>query len=123
MHRLGYVAEEELRVLYHRAAAVLYLSLYEGFGLPALEAMAAGAPTVVAAGSALPEVVGEAAMIAPPGNSFAITIALDRLRMEPELTEYMRVAGPARARLFPWEAAARKYLALYGFSPGMELDR
>ena len=82
--------------------------------MPALEALAAGAPTIVADGSSLAEVVGTAALIVPPRDPEAVAEALDRVRSDPGMVTRLRTAGPARARRFTWEEAARRYLRLYG---------
>ncbi len=112
---LGHVDEPTLRSLYRAASGVLYLSRYEGFGLPALEALASGAPTIATDGSALPEVVGSAALLVPERDPESVAAALDRLQGDCALTERLRLEGPPRARRFDWRAAARRYLGLYGF--------
>jgi glycosyltransferase involved in cell wall biosynthesis len=107
---LGEVRDDELARLYRGARAVAYVSLYEGFGLPVLEAMACGAPVVAARNGALEEVSGGAAVLVDPLDPDAIAAglneAIDR-RVE------LRPLGIARARAFDWAKVARKTVALY----------
>lgn len=109
---LGQVSETELRALYAGAAAFAYPSLYEGFGLPVLEAMAAGAPVITSSVSSLPEVVGDAALLVDPTDTDSITDALSRLLGDSQLADELRRKGHGRARLFSWERTARETLAL-----------
>jgi len=109
---LGHVTDEELRALYAGATAFAYPSLYEGFGLPPLEAMAAGAPVLTSNVSSLPEVVGDAALLVDPLDAAAIGAALTRLLTEPELVADLRERGRARAATFSWERTARETLAV-----------
>jgi glycosyltransferase involved in cell wall biosynthesis len=109
---LGRVSEDELRALYAGASAFAYPSLYEGFGLPILEAMAAGAPVLTSNVSSLPEVAGDAALLVDPTDVDAIGTALTRLLAHPALAEDLRARGRARAALFSWERTARETLAL-----------
>jgi glycosyltransferase involved in cell wall biosynthesis len=109
---LGYVADEDLPALYSGALACVLPSLYEGFGLPALEAMACGTPVVAANNSALPEVVGPAGLLVDPRDASGLAEALRRLATEPDLHEQLARAGPARAATFTWERAARETLAV-----------
>ncbi|HEV7493846.1 glycosyltransferase family 1 protein [Baekduia sp.] len=109
---LGRVSEDELRALYAGASAFAYPSLYEGFGLPILEAMAAGAPVVTSNVSSLPEVAGNAALLVDPTDITAIASALARLLSDPALANDLRTRGHARAALFSWERTARETLAL-----------
>ncbi len=109
---LGRVSEDELRALYAGASAFAYPSLYEGFGLPILEAMAAGAPVVTSNVSSLPEVAGDAALLVDPHDPAAIGAALTRLLGDPALTDDLRGRGRARAAAFSWERTARETLAL-----------
>jgi glycosyltransferase involved in cell wall biosynthesis len=109
---LGYVSDADLPALYSGALAVVLPSLYEGFGLPALEAMACGAPVVAANSSALPEVVGSAGLLVDPRDASGLAEALRRLATEPGLREQLARAGPARAATFTWERAARETLAV-----------
>ena len=109
---LGRVSEDELRALYAGASVFAYPSLYEGFGLPVLEAMSAGAPVVTSNVSSLPEVAGDAALLVDPTDVDAIGAALTRLLSDPALADDLRVRGRTRAASFSWERAARETLAL-----------
>jgi glycosyltransferase involved in cell wall biosynthesis len=106
-------ADADLPPLFDGATAFAYPSLYEGFGLPPLEALARGVPTVVADTSSLPEVVGDAALLHPPGDHEALASALLRLVEDEALRADLRVRGPAQAAHFTWERAARQTLAVY----------
>ena len=84
----------------------MYPSLEEGFGLPALEALACGAPLVTTTGSAMEEVVGDAALLVPPGDADALAAALAaRARRRAELADRLRAAGPPQAAPYTWEAS------------------
>lgn len=107
------VPDRHLPALYSAAAAFAYPSLYEGFGLPPLEAMACGAPTVVADSSSLPEVVGDAALLHPPTDHDALADALLRLLEDDTLRATLRQRGPEQAARFRWAASARQTLAVY----------
>jgi glycosyltransferase involved in cell wall biosynthesis len=109
---LGYVKEEYLVPLYQEAAAVCYPSMNEGFGLPPLEAMAAGAPVVTSNVSSLPEVVGDAAIRVDPFSVEAIAHGMAQA-LEPGRGRELREAGRARARTFTWERTAAMTLAVY----------
>lgn len=102
----GYVADHELPVLYSGALALVYPSLYEGFGLPALEAMSCGAPVITYALSSLPEVVGDAALLADPGSAADLAAALQKVAAEPGFRSELRDRGLERARHFSWESTA-----------------
>ena len=108
----GRVDEPALRALYAGATAFVYPSLYEGFGLPPLEAMAAGCPVITSDRSSLPEVVGDAALLVDPTDTQAIAEAIRRLIGDAELADTLRQRGRARAATFSWEATARETLAL-----------
>jgi glycosyltransferase involved in cell wall biosynthesis len=110
---LGYVQEADLRVLYSAAKLFVYPSIYEGFGLPPLEAMACGAPVITSTTSALPEVVGDAALLIDPHNSEALCQAMQRVLRDADLRVRMRQQSLARAKLFSWERAAEETLAVY----------
>ncbi len=113
VHFPGFVPDEDLPTLYSLADAFAFPSLYEGFGIPPLEALACGTPTVVGDNSSLPEVVGDAALRIPAEDVAALAEALDRLLHDEEWRAYARAAGPAQAQQFTWEAAAQKLLAAY----------
>jgi glycosyltransferase involved in cell wall biosynthesis len=110
---LGYAQEADLRVLYSAAKLFVYPSMYEGFGLPPLEAMACGAPVITSNTSALPEVVGDAALLIDPHNSEALCQAMQTVLCHDELRLRMRQQSFARAGLFSWEQTAEKTLAVY----------
>ncbi|CCF83155.1 Glycosyltransferase [Nitrolancea hollandica Lb] len=109
----GYVADEDLPALYSGAAAFAFPSLYEGFGLPPLEAMACGTPVVTSNRSSLPEVVGTAGLTVEPSDVRGFASALERLLTDAALHEACRERGLARASRFTWDAAAAEYLDLY----------
>jgi glycosyltransferase involved in cell wall biosynthesis len=107
---LGEVGDDELARLYRGAKAVAYVSLYEGFGLPVLEAMACGAPVVAGQNGALPEVAGGAAVLVDPLDPDAIAAGLNEAI---ERRDELRPLGLARARAFDWGKVARKTVAVY----------
>ena len=108
----GFVSDEELAALYAGCAVFAYPSLYEGFGLPVLEAMSAGAPVVTSSVSSLPEVAGDAALLVDPLDVGALCAALGRVLGDAALAARLRSAGRARAGSFSWERTARETLAL-----------
>lgn len=110
---LDFVDDNDLPALYNLAWAFLYPSIYEGFGLPALEALACGTPTLTANNSSLPEVVGDAAALTPAEDVGAIADGIARVAEDHALRDRLRAAGPERARLFSWESAARQVLNCY----------
>jgi glycosyltransferase involved in cell wall biosynthesis len=110
---LGEVAPPDLLGLYQGARLFAMPSLYEGFGLGALEALACGAPVLASNAGALPEVVGDAGLLLPPGDSAAWADALERVLGDPALEADLRQRGPAQAARFSWARAARETLAVY----------
>lgn len=106
----GYVPEEDLPALYSGAVALVFPSLYEGFGLPALEAMACGLPVIAANSSSLPEVVGEAGLLVDPLDVRAWARAMAQVLADPALRVALRQRGLRRARMFSWERCARETL-------------
>ena len=110
---LGFVPIDVLRIFYDQAKVFVFPSLYEGFGLPPLEAMALGTPVVTSNTSSLPEVVGNAAMRVNPENVFEIMRALHRVLVDQPLRERLKQRGYEQAAKFSWEASARRVLDLY----------
>jgi len=110
---IGYVPDEDLPAVMSGATLFLYPSLYEGFGLPPLEAMACGTPVVASNTSSLPEVVGDAALTVDPYDVEGLTKAMEQLLTDQELQNEMRTRGLARAKLFSWERTARETLKVY----------
>lgn len=104
---IGFVDEDDLAAVYSLADLFVYPSLYEGFGIPPLEAMACGTPVVVSNVSALPEVVGEAGLLVNPYDTGALAQTMARGLSDDALRATMRKAGCARAKMFRWEASAR----------------
>lgn len=109
----GYVSNSDLPAIYALAKCFVFPSLYEGFGLPPLEAMACGCPVVCSNSSSLPEVCGDAAILIPPTDASALTSALRRLLEDAALRDDLRTRGLQQAARFTWEEAARKTLEVY----------
>lgn len=109
----GYVSDEDLPVLYSAATAFVFPSLYEGFGLPPLEAMACGTPVLCSDASSLPEVVGDAALLFDPEEPEAIAEALRTIAKDAALRESLRAEGLRRAAEFSWDRAARETVEVY----------
>lgn len=105
---LGYVTKEELILLYNRATIFVYPSVYEGFGLPILEAMACGAPVISTNRSSIPEVAGDAACLLDPDEPEAFAQALIRLAQSKEEREKLSQSGIKRAKQFSWDICAKK---------------
>jgi glycosyltransferase involved in cell wall biosynthesis len=108
----GYVADEEVPALLGGALAFVYPSLYEGFGMPALEAMACGTPVLTSNSSSLPEVTGEAALLVNPQDTAAMASALARLATDDGLRAELRERGLRRAASFTWERCAGETLGV-----------
>lgn len=104
------VDDRALRALYRRCAAFAFPSRYEGFGLPVLEALGCGAAVVAGSTSSLPEVAGDAARLVDPADPSALAGALAAVLTDPALARSLRARGPARARLFSWDAVADRVL-------------
>jgi glycosyltransferase involved in cell wall biosynthesis len=110
---LGYLPDETLAILYRLAAVFAFPSLYEGFGLPPLEAMASGTPVVTSNVSSLPEVAGDAAVLVDPTDTGAIVEGLRRVLTDPALAAELRAKGLERAREFSWERSVSRTCAVY----------
>jgi glycosyltransferase involved in cell wall biosynthesis len=107
---LGFAPEEDLPMLYSGSSSFVFPSLYEGFGLPLVEAMACGVPIVASDASSIPEVVGDAALFVPPTQPEALAEAILRVRSDDDLRRTMTEKGLCRATCFCWEKAARQLL-------------
>jgi glycosyltransferase involved in cell wall biosynthesis len=110
---LGFVPIEVLRIFYDAAKIFVFPSLYEGFGLPPLEAMAHGTPVVTSNVSSLPEVVGNAAVLVNPENVFEIMRALHRVLLDRPLRERMKERSYQQATKFSWEKSVRRIMEAY----------
>jgi len=109
----GYLDDEDLPSVYRAAMVLVLPSIYEGFGLPALEAMACGTPVITSNTSSLPEVVGEAGIMVEPRDVHALAEAMELVLMDKHLRSELRARGLERARQFTWEKAARETLKAY----------
>ena len=110
---LGFIPIEVLRIFYDSAKIFVFPSLYEGFGLPPLEAMAHGTPVVTSNVSSLPEVVGNAAVLVNPENVFEIMRALHRVLIDKTLRDRMKERGYLQATKFSWDKSVRRVLDVY----------
>ena len=113
VRHLGYVPEDELPGLTAGARAFVYPSLYEGFGLPLAQAMAANVPAITSNVSSLPEIAGEGALLVDPRSAVEIRLALEKLLTSPSLQQQLRSAGRARAEQFRWKKCARQSLEFF----------
>lgn len=109
----GYIPSQELPLWYNAAKIFVYPSLYEGFGLPVLEAMACGTPVITSRASSLPEVAGDAAVLVDPLQREELAAAMEDLWYNEEEWQRYADAGQRRARQFKWELTARQTLAIY----------
>ncbi len=110
---LDFVAEDDLPTLYSGALAMVYPSLYEGFGVPIVEAQACGTPVITSSVSSLPEIAGAAALLVDPHDTADIAAALRRILTEPDLVAQLRAAGPRQAAQFTWAGTGLGILGLY----------
>ncbi len=113
---MGYLSDEELLSLYSSVDAFVYPSLYEGFGLPVLEAMAAGCPVIVSNASSLPEIVGDAATLVNPYSTHDIAQAIVTVLQDTDLKIRMSTKGVEQAKKFTWEGAANNFLNIFKVS-------
>jgi glycosyltransferase involved in cell wall biosynthesis len=109
----GYVPDEDLPLWYNAASVLAFPSLYEGFGMPAVEAMACGTPVVAADSSSLPEAVGEAGLLFDPQNVAELADRLTAVLHNPDLAATMRAKGLVQAQQFSWEKAGRETAVVY----------
>ncbi|HDN79560.1 MAG: glycosyltransferase family 1 protein [Chloroflexi bacterium] len=110
---LGFVPREKLLYLYNAALVLAHPAIYEGFGLPILEAMACGLPVIASNAASIPEVTGSAALLVDPEDEEALAAAIRRVLREPELASQLREKGLKRAASFSWERTARETLNVY----------
>ena len=109
----GFVPDQTLAALYRLAAVFVFPSLYEGFGLPPLEAMASGTPVITSNVSSLPEVVGDAAVLIDPYDPEAIADAMRRVLTDEALRQQLKERGQVRARQFSWDRSVRRVHEIY----------
>lgn len=113
VHLAGYVPRDCLRSLYEKALCLLFPSLYEGFGFPALEAMSCGTPVITSNTSSMPEVAGKAALLVDPYNVDALAEAIKKILKNGDLRNHLSLKGLERAKLFSWEHCARKTIGVF----------
>jgi len=110
---VGDIPQDALRVLYSQASVFAFPSLYEGFGMPILEAMACGTPVIASDTSSIPEVAGDAALLIDPHDEGALRASIRSILKDGNMRERMKVRGYSRVKLFSWEAGARYTLNIY----------
>jgi glycosyltransferase involved in cell wall biosynthesis len=110
----GYVKSHDLPALYSAARMFVFPSLWEGFGIPVVEAMACGTPVIASAVTSLPEVAGDAGLLVDPASVDEIAEAMVRVESSPDLRQTLVTRGLARARQFTWQNCARTTLDAYG---------
>ena len=110
---LGYIDKEDMSAVYSAASVFAYPSLYEGFGLPILEAFACGVPVITSNTSSMPEVAGDAAVLVDPADSAELAAALEGLLLDEGKRRELKARGLERAALFSWERCARETIAVY----------
>jgi len=108
-----HLSDEQLVSVLNHSVALVYPSIYEGFGLPPLEAMACGAPVIASDRASLPEVVGEAGILVDPNDTEAIARAMSHLLDAPDLRSHLSEKGVERAKRFTWKAAAERIAVIY----------
>ncbi len=113
IHFTGYVDAARLSFIYRNALCLLYLSLYEGFGFPILEAMTYGVPVLTSSVSSMPEVAGDAALLVNPYDVSALAKAMQEIVMNGKLRERLRIKGFERAKKFSWEHCAMETLRVF----------
>jgi glycosyltransferase involved in cell wall biosynthesis len=116
---VGYIDEEELPLWYAAATVFVFPSIYEGFGMPPLEAMACGTPVVTSNTSSLPEVVGDAGIMVDPHDAAALAAALAQLLNDADLRADLRTRGLQRAARFTWSTTAERTLRAYEDAAGL----
>jgi glycosyltransferase involved in cell wall biosynthesis len=107
------VSDQDLVSLYNAASLFVFPSLYEGFGLPPLEAMACGTAVISSTASSLPEVVGEAGLLIDPADTEALAKAMEQVLSDTEMRKQMQSAGLVQAQNFSWEKTARQTIESY----------
>lgn len=110
---IGFIDEEDKPYLYNLADVFVYPSFFEGFGLPPLDAMACGVPTIVSNNSSLPEVVGNGAITVDANNIDELGFAIRKVLENQELKDYLIKKGLSRAKKFDWEKTAQEFLNLF----------
>lgn len=113
VHFTGYLPLEELPIVYNLADIFIYPTIYEGFGLPPLEALACGAPVITSAVSSLPEHIGKAGLLVPPQDEGALAQAIGSVLSDPALAIRLKRLGPQQASQFTWQRTAQETLQVY----------
>ena len=113
VHFAGYVADEDLPLWYNAASVLVLPSVYEGFGLPIVEALACGTPVIAANASALPEAAGDAGLLFKPQDVDTLAVHLTTLLSDSDLTATMREQGLVQVQHFSWEHSGREMLTTY----------
>jgi glycosyltransferase involved in cell wall biosynthesis len=113
VHFTGYISREDLPIVYNLASLFVYPTRYEGFGLPVLEALACGTPTITSAVASLPEIAGDAVAWVPPGDEQALAQTMSALLADQAWRQQLAVKGPVQAAQFTWNRTAQLTLQVY----------